>query len=362
MHTPNQGNIMTNTHTNQADNLAFDFMAYARTHGFGEVHIKIDHQSGMIAIIALHSTKYGPALGGCRFIEYANTDAAIQDAMRLAIGMSSKTALANLPLGGGKAVIMKPKETYDRDAYLKAFGEFVDSLGGRYITALDSGTQLSDMDIIAKYTPFVASRSSHGDPSPSTAEGVLRGIEAAVLFKHKIPSLRGLHVAVQGLGHVGYRLAELLHIAGAKLTVADVNTAIVEHAINAFDAQAVSADDIHAISCDVFAPCALGGILNDMTIPKIQANIVAGAANNQLEHTYHGQQLHERSILYAPDYVINSGGVIFAASQYLASSKEQMHLQINGIGNRLLEIFERSVAENQPTNAISDTIARTLLS
>jgi leucine dehydrogenase len=353
---------MTDTLINHTDNHSFDFMAYARAHGFGEVHVKIDNKTGMIAIIALHSTKYGPALGGCRFIEYANTNAAIQDAMRLAVGMSSKTALANLPLGGGKAVIMRPKEAYDRDAYLKAFGEFVNNLGGRYITAVDSGSQLSDMDIIAKFTPFVASRTNHGDPSPYTAEGVLRGIEAAVLFKHKMSSLRGLHVAVQGLGHVGYRLAELLHIAGVKLTVADVNPTLVEQAFKAFGAKVVSASEIFAIPCDVFAPCALGGILNDITISKLQTTIVAGAANNQLEHNVHGQHLHERGILYAPDYVINAGGVIFAACQYLKSSQEQMLLQINGIGNRLLEIFERSVAENKPTSAISDEIAGALLS
>ncbi len=353
---------MTPKNINQSTSLKHpDFMDYARSHGFGELHIKIDKKTGMQAIVAIHSTKYGPALGGCRFIEYPNTESAIHDAMRLAIGMSSKTALANLPLGGGKGVIIKPSGPYDREAYLREYGKFIDNLGGQYITALDSGTQLEDMDIIAQHTSYVASRTSHGDPSPATAIGTLRGIEAAVMFKLKIPSVRGLHVAIQGLGHVGYRLAEHLHLAGAKLTVADVNTNLVERAVKAFNALPTSPADIHAVSCDVFAPCALGGVINDTTINQLRTSIVAGAANNQLEHTYHGQQLHEKGILYAPDYVINAGGVIFAASKYLKTSEEQMNLQLNSIGNRLLEIFERSAIENKPTSMISDTIAQELL-
>lgn len=232
----------------------------------------------MKAIVAIHSTKHGPALGGCRFIEYPDTDAAIHDAMRLAMGMSAKAALANLPLGGGKAVIIKPATPYDREGYLKQFGAFVDSLGGRYITALDSGTQIADMDIIAEQTPYVASRSSHGDPSPSTAEGVFHGLEAAVRAKLNRSQVKGLHVAIQGLGHVGYRLATLLHQAGARLTVADVNAPLVDNAVRAFDAEVTDPATIHHIACDVFAPCALGGIINDQTIHQLQAPIIAGAA------------------------------------------------------------------------------------
>jgi leucine dehydrogenase len=347
-------NTLTQTHS-------ADFMDYALSHGFGALHLKVDPKTGMKAIVAIHSTKYGPALGGCRFIEYPDTESAIHDAMRLAVGMSSKAALANLPLGGGKAVIIKPSTAYDREAYLRQFGEFVNSLGGQYITALDSGTQLEDMDIIAQHTPYVASRTCHGDPSPATAQGVFRGIEAAVNFKLKIPSLRGLHVAIQGLGHVGYRLAEMLHLAGASLTVADVNATLVEHAVQAFHAETVSTADIHKVACDIYVPCALGGILNDVTIKEIQASIVAGAANNQLEHSFHGQQLHDRDILFAPDYVINSGGLIYAAAQYLKTPESQIQQQINGIGTRLLEIFVRSSTEDRPTNAISDAIAQELL-
>ncbi len=347
-------NTSTNTNLNH-------FTDYAITHGFGDLHFKVDNKTGMKAIVAIHNTKLGPALGGCRFIEYPDTESAIQDAMRLAIGMSAKAALANLPLGGGKAVIIKPSTPYDREAYLRSFGQFVDSLGGRYITALDSGTQLEDMDIIAQHTPYVASRSNHGDPSPSTALGVFRGIEAAVKFKFNKPSVNGLHIAIQGLGHVGYRLAEHLHKAGAKLTVADINPALVEHATQAFNAQSANIADIHTISCDVFAPCALGGIINDVSISQLQTLIIAGAANNQLAHTYHGQLLHDKGILYATDYVINAGGLIFANAQYSQASDDQMKQQIAGIGHRLTEIFERSAKENQPTSAISDAIARELL-
>ena len=353
----NQESITKEPISTNTDNL----ITYALTHGFGELHIKTDSQTGMIAIVALHSTKLGPALGGCRFIEYPNTDAAIQDAMRLAIGMSSKAALANLPIGGGKAVIIKPKTAYDRTAYLREFGCFINNLGGRYITALDSGTQLEDMDIIAEQTPYVASKSIHGDPSASTALGVFHGVEAAVLHKLQKKSLKGLHVAIQGLGHVGYRLAEHLHRAGARLTVADTNSAQVERAVSAFSASSTSTADIHTVACDVFSPCAIGGTINSVTIDQLQTSIVAGAANNQLEHTYNGQQLHDKGILYATDYLINAGGLIFATYRYLQKSEEQMNKQIELIGKRLVEVFERSQAENKPTNQICDAIAQDLL-
>ncbi|KTD23544.1 leucine dehydrogenase [Legionella lansingensis] len=336
-----------------------DFLDYALSHGFGDLHFKVDTETGMKAIIAIHSTKLGPALGGCRFIEYPNTASAIYDAMRLARGMSYKAASVNLPLGGGKAVIIKPTVPYDRNAYLHAFGRFVEELGGRYITALDSGTQLSDMDIIAQHTPHVASLSSHnGDPSPYTARGVLRGIQAAVEFKLGKSRLDNLHVAIQGLGHVGYLLAGHLHELGAKLSVADVNDIAVERAVKEFGATAVPTDMIHKIPCDVFAPCALGAIINDISINQLQTPIVAGAANNQLAHTYHGAALHEKGILYAPDYVLNAGGLIFAASKYFNTPEDEVTKQINGIGSSMLEIFARSQKENRPTSEIADTLAQ----
>lgn len=339
-----------------------DFLDYALTHGFGDLHFKVDAETGMKAIIAIHSTKLGPALGGCRFIEYPDTATAIQDAMRLARGMSYKSALANLPLGGGKSVIIKPSQPFDRATYMHRFGEFIHELNGRYVTALDSGTQLSDMDIIATHTPYVASLSTYnGDPSPSTAKGVLRGIQAAVLFKTGKENLEGLHVAIQGLGHVGFQLATHLHECGARLTVADINPELVEKAVKELGAKAVSTDTIHKIPCDVFTPCALGAVINDTSINQLQTHIIAGAANNQLAHTFHGQRLHDKGILYAPDYVINAGGVIFAGSKYLNTSDATMNGQIDNIRLTLLTIFTNSIKENRPTSEIADAMAQAKL-
>ncbi|KTC84352.1 Leu/Phe/Val dehydrogenase [Legionella cincinnatiensis] len=340
-----------------------DFLDYALSHGFGDLHFKVDPETGMKAIIAIHNTKLGPALGGCRFIEYPNTQAAVKDAMRLARGMSFKAASVNLPLGGGKSVIIKPREPFDRAQYMHQFGKFVHELNGRYITALDSGTELKDMDIIAEHTPYVASLSKYdGDPSPSTARGILRGIQAAVAFKLGKDSLSGIHVAVQGLGHVGFLLCKHLHELGAKLTVADVSPAAVERAVTQFGAKPISTEQIHKVPCDVFAPCALGAIINDLTLPQLQTTIVAGAANNQLAHTYHGKKLHDKNILFAVDYVINAGGLIFAASKYLHTPEEKINEQIDAIYTHLMEIFTRSAKENLPTNEIADHLAQEKLS
>lgn len=336
-----------------------EFFEYALSHDFGELHCKIDPKTGMQAIIAIHNTKLGPALGGCRFIEYESSAQAIYDAMRLARGMSYKAASVDLPLGGGKAVIMKPRGSFDRTEYFNLFGQFVNDLGGRYITALDSGTQLSDMDIIAQHTPYVASRSHHdGDPSPYTAQGVFKGIEAAVDFKLHQTNLQGIHVAIQGLGHVGYLLAKQLHEAGARLTVADINKDRVQQVVAEFDAMAVSTDSIHTVACDVFAPCALGAVVNDQSLPEIQAPIIAGAANNQLAHTYHGQKLYEKGILYVPDYVLNAGGLIYAASKYLELPEHTVNQKLNALADALLAIFKRSQQEQRPTSEIADQLAK----
>ena len=336
-----------------------DFLEYALNRGFGDLHFKVDPQSGMKAIIAIHSTQLGPALGGCRFIPYPDSYSALYDAMRLARGMSYKAALTNLPLGGGKSVIIEPKRAYDRKAYLTQFGRFVNELNGRYITALDSGTNLEDMDIIYENTPYVASLSSYnGDPSPYTAMGVLSGIQAAIRYRYNKTDLSGFHVAIQGLGHVGYLLAKQLHELGVKLTVADINPARVEQAINEFGATAVATETIHSVECDVFAPCALGAIINDVTINQLQTKIIAGAANNQLARSYHGQLLHDKGILYATDYVINAGGLIFAASKYLNTPENKVQEQIDGIGKALIEIFTRSEQDNMPISVIADTLAQ----
>jgi len=336
-----------------------DFLEYALAHDFGDLHFKVDPKTGMKAIIAIHNTKLGPALGGCRFIEYPNTRTAILDAMRLARGMSFKAASVNLPLGGGKSVIIKPKGSFDRAEYMHQFGKFVNELNGRYITALDSGTMLSDMDIIAEHTDYVASLSKYnGDPSPYTAKGILRGIQAAVAFKLGKENLKGIHVAIQGLGHVGYLLAKQLHELGATLTVADISPAVADLAMTELGAEVVSTEQIHKIPCDVFAPCALGAIINDSTIAELQTTIIAGAANNQLAHTYHGKKLHDKGILFAVDYVINAGGLIFAASKYLNTPEPEVTEQIDSIYNHLMEIFKRSAEENLSTSEIADTLAQ----
>ena len=351
--------LSNDTMTNNKITTDDEFLEYALAHGFGDLHFKVDPATGMKAIIAIHSTKLGPALGGCRFIEYPSNSAAIMDAMRLARGMSFKAASINLPLGGGKAVIMKPKGAFNRAEFMHQFGRFVNELNGRYITALDSGTNLNDMDIIAEHTPHVASLSKYdGDPSPSTAKGVLRGIQAAVAFKLGKNDLNGIHVAIQGLGHVGSVLAKHLHELGAKLTVADVSASAVEKTVTELGAKAVNTDQIHKVPCDVFAPCALGSVINDLTIPQLQTTIIAGAANNQLAHTVHGRILHEKGILYAADYIINSGGLVYAASKYLHTPEKQVNEQIDGIYTSLTEIFIRSAKDQLPASEIADTLAQ----
>lgn len=339
-----------------------NFLEYANEHAFGNLHFKVDPKTGLHAIIAIHNTKLGPSLGGCRFIEYSDTGSALYDVMRLARGMSYKSACAGLPLGGGKSVIIKPKKIDDKRAFFESFGDFVQSLGGRYITADDSGTGVEEMDIIHERTPYVASGSHlESEPSPYTAYGVKYGIDAAVLFKLNKPSLEGIHVAIQGVGKVGYFLAENLVKAGARVTVADVNAAACEKAKRELNAEVASIHDIHKVACDVFAPCALGATLNDQTISEIQAPIVAGAANNQLARSIHGIKLFERGILYAPDYVVNAGGVIHCAYQYDSHMVQNREKQIERIYDTLLIIFERSAKEQVSTNQIADRLAEEIL-
>ncbi len=347
---------------NKSENNTIDFLDYALHHKFGDIHCRVDAETGMRSIIAIHNTKLGPALGGCRFIEYPNTNAALYDAMRLAQGMSYKSAIANLPLGGGKSVILKPKGEFDRKAYFYKFGKFVNDLGGKYITALDSGTELADMDIINEQTPYVASLSiSQGNPAYSTARGVLRGIEATVAHKLNKDSLKGLRIAIQGLGHVGYSLAEDLYKLGATLYVADVDSSRVEKVVSEFGATSISVADIHKVECDVFSPCALGAILNDRTIPELQTKIIAGSANNQLAHAKHGRLLHENNILYAPDYVVNAGGVIFACGKYFHTNEDIINKQVDNISESLTKIYNRSDKDNIPTSEVADIIAQEIL-
>ena len=330
------------------------------SYDYGEVHFKLDKATGLRAIIAIHDTRLGPALGGCRFIPYDTEEAAVVDALRLARGMTYKAALAGLAHGGGKSVIMRPSSHFDRVALFRAFGKFIDDLRGHYITAEDSGTGLEDMEVLRTVTKNVTgidpSHGGSGDPSPFTALGVRRGIEAAVKFKLGKDSLAGLRVAVQGVGHVGYHLCKELHAAGAKLTVADVDVLKAERARREFGATTTPIDEISHVECDVFAPCALGAGLNDATIPNLRTPIVAGAANNQLAEPRHGDDLHARGILYAPDYAINAGGLVNVAQEvkgYDAAAAREKTLEIY---DTMTEIFERSKKLGAPTYKVADML------
>lgn len=337
------------------DQVIFD---YAQQLGYGEFHTKIDSETGLRAIIAIHSTKRGPALGGCRLIEYPSIGDAFNDAIRLGYGMSYKAAISNLPLGGGKSVLLKPKVITNRKAYFESFGRFVNSLNGRYITAMDSGTTTTDMDAIYTESPYVTGMTNDGgDPSPHTAFGVCRGIEAAVKFQLKRNDLKGLRVAIQGAGHVGYDLCKQLVFLGAKVTICDMNPAIATRCAVEFSAEVVDSEAIYDVDSDVFSPCALGSTLNENTIPRLKASIVAGSANNQLGKPEDGALLHERGILYAPDYAINAGGLIFAYAQYTKTSLEKAREDIGDIYNTLLIIFDRSKIENCATSLIADKLA-----
>ncbi|HVL01239.1 MAG TPA: amino acid dehydrogenase [Dongiaceae bacterium] len=327
-----------------------------------ELHFKSDESAHLQAIIAIHNTKLGPALGGCRCIEYASDDAAITDAIRLARGMSYKAALAKVPQGGGKAVILKPKQDYDRAALFRAFGKFVNELGGRYITAVDSGSSLNDMDAVARLTPYVSGSNIDGlDPSPMTALGVLAGMKAAAFHRYGNADLAGRIVAIQGVGNVGFALAELLHKEGARLLVSDIDPHKVEQVRRAFGAEAVTPENFFHVHCHILAPCGLGAILNDATLEQLDCDIIAGSANNQLADARHGQILHERGVLYVPDYVINAGGLIKVSLGHLQRSESAIRTKTWGIGETLLHIFDRATAENLPSSQVADQMAEEIL-
>ncbi len=327
-----------------------------------ELHFHVDESTQLQSIIAIHSTTRGPALGGCRCVEYASDDDAINDVVRLAKGMSYKAALADVPQGGGKAVIIKPPTINDRNALYQSFGKFVDSLGGRYITAVDSGTSLFDMDQVHLSTQYVSGCTDDGfDPSPITALGVFFGIKSALLHQRKKNTLEGVHIAIQGLGNVGFALAELLHKAGAMLTVSDIDIRKQKLCEQRFNATTVAPEEIYHVPCDVFSPCGLGAILNDNTIPHLTCDIIAGSANNQLLEQRHGDALHQKGILYAPDYVINAGGLIQVSLGLKHISQQDILKKTTHIGNTLQRIFERSKIDNISTHVIADHLAEDIL-
>jgi leucine dehydrogenase len=338
-----------------------------RRHQYGQVHFCRDAASGLEAIVAIHDTTLGPALGGCRFIRYEREEDAITDALRLARGMNYKAAITGLAHGGGKSVIIRPKGDFDRAALFSAFGGFVENLGGRYITAEDSGTSVEDMEIVRQRTRHVTGvkveNGGGGDPSPFTALGVRRGIEAAVKHQLKRDSLEGLHVAIQGVGHVGYYLAKELHTLGARLTVADIESARTDRVRDELGAKVVSGQDILATECDVLAPCALGAILDDVSIPALRTTIIAGASNNQLAEPRHGDELHKRGIAYAPDYAINAGGLVNVAAEQAAGGYDgaASKARVMGIYDTILTILDRSTATNIPAHVVSDRMAEEAL-
>ena len=326
-----------------------------------------DRPTGLHAIIAIHSTALGPAAGGTRQWSYADDEEALYDVLRLSQGMSYKNAMAGLKFGGGKAVIIKTPDFAAGDELYARFGDFVESLGGDYITAEDVGMSPEIMQIIATRTKYVtglptSSGKAGGDPSPKTAFGIFRGIEEAVRFKLERDDLKGTTVAVQGVGNVGYHLCRLLHEAGAVLTVADIEKAKVQRVCDEFGASSVGLDEILFCEVDLLAPCALGAILNEDTIPRLRTSIVAGAANNQLQTTADGQRLADAGILYAPDYVINGGGIINVASEYYGDTDDAGVMDlVDRIGPRLLEIFEESAATGKLSNDIADEQARRVI-
>jgi len=317
-----------------------------------------DAASGYHGIIAIHSTSLGPAVGGTRFWTYASEEEALTDALRLSQGMTYKNALAGLPLGGGKSIIINNNKTSNREALLRAHGRFVDTLNGRYITAEDVGTSPADMEIVRLETKHVAGLlGGSGDPSPYTARGVFRAIQASTRFLWETDDLSGVTVAIQGCGHVGYNLAKLLHEAGAKLIVTDVDDRRTSRVVKAFAADTIAIDDIFSVRADVFAPCALGGVLNDRTIPELKVKIVAGAANNQLLEERHGAMLRERNILYAPDYVANAGGVLNGCTELLGWDAEYALRKVDEIYDTTLRIFESAQAQGLTTNEAADLLA-----
>ena len=331
------------------------------TDALEQLHFFSDPSTELRAVVAIHSTVRGPALGGCRFIPYSTNDDAITDAIRLAKGMSYKAALAGLPFGGGKAVLIRPDNLNDRHALMRSFGQAIDSLNGQYITAMDSGTLVDDMDDIATRTSYVSCTQHMGDPSPATARGVFAGIRANLLYTTGSDSLKGRHIAIQGLGHVGLNLAFRLHQAGAHLTVTDINDNKMLQARQQLSAAICSPEEIYDVNCDVFSPCGLGAVINGETLPRLRCNSIAGSANNQLETPAAGQQLKQRNILYAPDYVINAGGLMFVAMRYQQQSEAAIEAKITGIFDTLSDLYTEARQSSQVISDIADQRASEII-
>jgi leucine dehydrogenase len=336
-----------------------DIFADMQTMGHEQVLFSHDPSCGYLGIIAIHDTTLGPALGGTRFWQYANTDEAITDALRLARGMTYKSAVAGINLGGGKSVIIGDNKRADREALFRAHGRFIETLGGRYITAEDIGTSPADMEYIKLETDHVAGLLGlSGDPSPVTAYGVYVGMKAAARFRWGTDSLSGKTVAVQGAGKVAYSLMQHLHAEGSKLIATDIDDEKIRRAVQEFGARPVSPSAIYDQAADIFSPNALGASINDETLPRLKVEIIAGGANNQLAEDRHGDELERRGILYAPDYVINGGGVINVYGELHRWPVERAKKKAGEIYETLLRIFDMAKRDKIPTYEAADRLAQ----
>ncbi|MCM3002407.1 Leu/Phe/Val dehydrogenase [Priestia koreensis] len=338
-----------------------EIFKYMEQYDYEQLVFCQDKQSGLKAIIAIHDTTLGPALGGTRMWTYESEEAAIEDALRLAKGMTYKNAAAGLNLGGGKTVIIGDPKKHKSEELFRAFGRYIQGLNGRYITAEDVGTTVEDMDLIYQETDYVTGISpafgSSGNPSPVTAFGVYQGMKAAAKAAFGSDSLEGKVIAVQGVGNVAYNLCRHLHEEGAQLIVTDINKESVKRAVEEFGAKAVEPDEIYGVECDIYAPCALGATINDQTIPQIKAKVIAGAANNQLKESRHGDMIHEMGIVYAPDYVINAGGVINVADELYGYNRERALKKVEGIYQNIERVIEIANRDHIATYAAADRLA-----
>lgn len=333
----------------------FDLLA---EHDHEQLSVYYDRSSGYRGLIAIHSTVLGPALGGTRFWQYANDEEAVVDALRLARGMTYKAALAGLNLGGGKSVIIGDNRTTRREALFRAHGRHIASLHGRYITAEDVGTTTADMEFVKAETDHVTGLiGKSGDPSPVTAFGVYRGMKACARYRWGADGLGGKTVALQGCGSVGYHLAKLLYAEGARIICTDIDPQRAKRVVEECGATAVAADAIYSARADIFAPCALGAVINDQTVDRLTVEIVAGAANNQLAEDRHGERLEQRGITYAPDYVINGGGLINANAELRGWAPERARAKAGEIYDTLLRIFEIARAEQVASSRAADRLA-----
>ncbi|HEX8068788.1 MAG TPA: Glu/Leu/Phe/Val dehydrogenase dimerization domain-containing protein [Pyrinomonadaceae bacterium] len=323
-----------------------------------QVVLWADPQGPYRGIIAVHSTALGPAVGGTRFWHYASDAEASLDALRLSRGMTYKNALAGLPFGGGKAVIIGDNRTTERESLFRTHGRFVESLGGRFITAEDVGTSPADMEYVRMETRYVAGLAGQsGDPSPVTAYGVFRAMQATAQHRWGADDLAGLRVAIQGCGNTGYHLAKRLRECGAQLVVADVDAARVARAVAEFGAAAVAPDEIFGVAADIFAPCALGGVINDQTLARLKVAIVVGSANNQLGEERHGDALEELGITYAPDYVANAGGIINGCRELLGWDVTQTMTKVHAIYDTTLAVLGLAKATGATAHRVADRLA-----